>query len=216
MFSPIKPYQTLKLLVSKLSGAIHPHRAPGYANRKLKHKREDGSYSEVTLLKVERRECVNTLALSSRIDAEYQRLASAGPQHKERTPRTAIPLAAATGSALDAYQRHSQDVLQRQQGGKVDLSRVDAMVAVRMRVTGHSQTDIDGALRQLAQTLRDKPEGRDWADYAQRTARYAFGADGDRQAVGLVKYRQQWERLEGREQPQPQWQNEWEGPSLGL
>jgi len=85
-----------------------------------------------------------------------------------------------------------------------------------MRVTGHSQTDIDGALRQLAQTLRDKPEGRDWADYAQRTARYAFGADGDRQAVGLVKYRQQWERLEGREQPQPQWQNEWEGPSLGL
>jgi len=38
-------------------------------------------------------------------------------------------------------QRHSQDVLQRQQGGKVDLSRVDAMVAVRMRITGHSQAE---------------------------------------------------------------------------
>ena len=46
------------------------------------------------------------------------RLASAGPQHKERTPRAAIQLAVATGSALDAYQRHSQDVLQRQHGGK--------------------------------------------------------------------------------------------------
>ncbi len=130
------------------------------------------------LLKAERRECVKTLALSSRIDAEYQRLASAGPQHKERTTRVAIPLAAATGSALDAYQRHSQDVLQCQQGGKVDLSRVDAMVAVRMRVTGHSQADIEAALRQSAPTLREKPEGRDWGDYAHRTACYAFGATG--------------------------------------
>ena len=113
-------------------------------------------------------------------------------------------------------QRHSQDVLQRQQGGKVDLSRVDAMVAVRMRVTGHSQAEIEAALRQLAPTLRDKPEGRDWGDYAQRTARYAFGADGDRQAAGLGKYRQQWERLEGWEHPQQQQRkNERDVPSLG-
>lgn len=98
----------------KLSGAIHPHRAPGYPHRKPKHQNEDGGYPEVTLLKAERRECIKTLALSSRNDAEYQRLASAGPQHKERTPRAAIQLAEATGSALDAYQRHSQDVLQRQ------------------------------------------------------------------------------------------------------
>jgi acyl transferase domain-containing protein len=169
----------------------------------------------VKLLKAKRRECVKTLALSSRIDAEYQRLASEVPQHKERTPRAAIPLAAPTGSALDAYQRHSQDVLQRQQGDKVDLSRVDAMVAVRMRVTGHSQADIEAALRQSAPTLREKSEGRDWDDYAKRTARFAFGAAGDRQAAGLGKYRQQWERLEGREQPQSQWQKEREGPSFG-
>jgi hypothetical protein len=48
----------------------------------------------------------------------------------------------------------------------------------------------------------------------KRTARYAFGADGDRQAADLGKYRQQWERLEGREQPQQQRKNEREGPSL--
>jgi hypothetical protein len=186
----------------KLSGAIHPHRAPGYENRKPKHRREDGSYPEVRLLKAERRECVKTLALSSQIDAEYQRLASEGPQHKEPTPRAAVEVGAATGSStLDAYQRHSHDVLQRQQGGKVDLSRVDSMVAVRMRVTGHSQADIEAALRQSAPALREKPEGRDWNDYAQRTARYAFGAAGDRQAADLFKYRQQWERLEGREPP---------------
>jgi len=191
----------------KLSGAIHPHRAPGYENRKPKHRREDGSYPEVRLLKAEQRECVKTLALSSQIDAEYQRLASEGPQQRERIPRAAVDVAAATGSALDAYQRHSRDVLQRQQGGKVDLSRVDAMVAVRMRVTGHSQADIEAALRQSASTLREKPEGRDWGDYAQRTARYAFGAAGDRQAADLVKYRQQWERLEGREPPREKTRN---------
>jgi hypothetical protein len=199
----------------KLSGSIHPHSAPGYQNRSPKHQREDGSYPDVTLLKAERRECVKTLALSSRIDAEYRRLASQGPQHKERTPRAAIQLASPTGSALDAYRRHSKDVLQRQQGGKVDLSRVDAMVAVRMRVTGHSQADIEAALRQSAPTLREKPEGRDWGDYAKRTARYAFGADGDRQAAGLGKYRQQWEHLEGREQPQQQRKKDREGPSFG-
>ncbi|KJW92248.1 mobilization protein, partial [Enterobacter asburiae] len=69
----------------KLSGAIHPHRAPGYENRKPKHQREDGSYPEVRLLKAERRECVKALALSSQIDAEYQRQAALKAQQPERS-----------------------------------------------------------------------------------------------------------------------------------
>jgi hypothetical protein len=52
---------------------------------------------------------------------------------------------------------------------------------------------------------RQKDEGRNCDDYAQRTARYAYSAAGGRQAEQLAKYRQQWERLEGRE---PQWQQE--------
>jgi hypothetical protein len=52
-----------------------------------------------------------------------------------------------------------------------------------------------------------KDEGRDWNDYAQRTARYAYSAAGDRQAEQLAKYRQQWEKLEGRE-PQRQQERE--------
>ena len=34
---------------TKLSGAIHPHRAPGFENRKPKHRRENGSYPLVFL-----------------------------------------------------------------------------------------------------------------------------------------------------------------------
>lgn len=188
----------------KLSGAIHPHRAPGYENRKPKHQREDGSYPEVRLLKAERRECVKALAMASRIDAEYQRQATLKAQQPERSKaKPALELAAASGSAIDAYQLHYRDVLKRQRGGEVDLSRVDSMIAVRMRVTGHDQAAIEGAIRQCAPAIRQKDEGRDWNDYAQRTARYAYSAAGDRQAADLGKYRQQWEKLEGQE-PQRQ------------
>jgi hypothetical protein len=95
------------------------------------------------------------------------------------------------------------DVLKRQRGGEVDLSRVDAMIAVRMCVTSHDQVAIEGAIRQCAPATRQKDEGRNWDDYAQRTARYAYSAAGDRQAADIGKYRQQWEKLEGRE-PQRQ------------
>lgn len=193
----------------KLSGCIHPHRAPGYENRKPKHQREDGSYPEVRLLKAERRECVKTLALASQIDAEYQRQAAEKAQEatqRARQPvgraKSAQELGGASGGVAEAYQRHYRDVLKRQKGGEVDLSRVDAMIAVRLRVTGHAQADIEGALRQCAPASRPKEEGRDWGDYAQRTARYSYSAAGDRQAAELGKYRQQWEKLEGREQVQ--------------
>lgn len=190
----------------KLSGAIHPHRAPGYENRKPKHRQEDGSYPEVRLLKAEHRECVQTLALSSQIDAEYQRQAGLKKsQQAKRKVRSGPDLpVAAGGSATDVYQRHYRDVLMRLGGGEVDLSRVDSMIAVRMRVTGHDQPTVESTIRQCAPGIRQQDESRDWNDYAQRTARFAFGADGDLQVKELSKYRSTWLRLEGRTPPPPQ------------
>ena len=78
------------------------------------------------------------------------------------------------------------------------------MIAVRLRITGHSQEDIAGALRQCAPAIRETPENRNWDDYAQRTARYAFSYAGDRQTATLEKYREHWIRLEGREPAQVQ------------
>ena len=192
----------------KLSGCVHPHRAPGYENRKPKHLREDGSYPEVRLLKSERRECVKTLALASQIDADYQRQtaqkAKEVPRQPEGKGKPVQTLGGASGDVAEAYQRHYRDILKRQQGGELDLSRVDAMIAVRMRVTGHAQADIEGALRQCAPATRPKEQGRDWGDYAKRTARYAYSAAGDRQVAELGKYRQQWVTLEGRSRaPEP-------------
>ena len=59
----------------KLSDCIQPHRAPGYENLNPKHQGEDGSYPVVRLIEAERRACAKTQALSSQIDAEYQRQA---------------------------------------------------------------------------------------------------------------------------------------------
>ncbi|MBU2820306.1 relaxase/mobilization nuclease domain-containing protein [Acidithiobacillus caldus] len=191
----------------KLSGAIHPHRAPGYENRKPKHRREDGSYPEVRLLKAERRECGKTLALSREIDAGYQRQAAEKAlktpveRFSEPDPGRTAPVAEKT--TTEAYWRHYRDVRKRQRG-MLDLSRVDAMIAVRMRVTGFDQSAIEGAIYQCAPSIREQQESRDWTDYARRTARYAYSAAGDRQAADLGKYRQQWEKLEGRERQQEQ------------
>ncbi|WP_248886492.1 TraI/MobA(P) family conjugative relaxase [Acidithiobacillus acidisediminis] len=196
----------------KLSGAIHPHRAPGFENRKPKHQREDGSYPEVRLLKAERCECAKTLELARQIDADYQRQAQERAQKaleraavgdREVQPDALKIDSRASNEAVMAYQRHYRDVVKRQRGGGLDLSRVDSMIAVRMRVTGFAQSAIEGAIRQCAPGIREKEEGRDWDDYAQRTARYAYSVAGDRQAAELEKYRQQWLKLEGR-QPQQQ------------
>lgn len=184
----------------KLSGSVHPHPAPGYENRKPKHQLECGSYPEVRLLKADGRECKKALALSSQIEAEYQQQAALKAQQPERSnARPALDQATVSGSAIVAYQRHYTDVIKRQRGGKVDLSRVDSMIAVRMRVTGHDQAAIEVAIRQCAPVTRLNNEGRDWNDYAQRTARYAYSAAGEQQANDLGKYREQWEKLEGRD-----------------
>jgi hypothetical protein len=158
------------------------------------------------LLKAERRDCAKALALAHEIDAEYQRQAALKAQEATQRARQPIgrakpaqELGGASPDAVEAFRRHYRDVLKRQRGGEVDMSRVDSMIAVRMRITGHDQATIEDAIRQCAPATRLKDEDRDWNDYARRTARYAYSAAGDRQAADLGKYRQQWERLEGRE-----------------
>jgi hypothetical protein len=111
------------------------------------------------------------------------------------------------GSLADVYRRHYEDVVGRQErrehAGKahVDPSRVDAMIAVRMRVTGHDQAAVQEALRQCSPSVhgRSAGNGRDWNHYAERTAQYAFSPAGTRRFDQLGQYRAQWEKLEGRE-----------------
>lgn len=194
-----------------LSGAIHPHRAPGFENRKPKHQRKDGSYPEVRLLGAKACECEKARKLSIEIFKKlHEQVVKKAEEEKARQLERSramsdlndLNAAKSEISAIQAYQAHYGDVVrllrQRLGVGKLDLSRVDSMIAVRMRVTGYSQSDIESAIRHCAPTTRQNVESHDWNDYAQRTARYAYSFAGERQAERLAKYQQDWARLEGR------------------
>jgi hypothetical protein len=101
-----------------------------------------------------------------------------------------------------AYATHYRDVLLRQGGRAVDPSRVDAMIAVRMQATGHTQQAVEVVLQHCSPLLRQDREERNWEHYAKRTVDYAFGAAGQRQAEELKRYWRQWQKLEGQRELQ--------------
>lgn len=177
-----------------LSGAIHPHRAPGLENRKPKHQREDGSFPEVRLLRAEARECERALRMSRELLAERGAAAK----------RLAVPVAPARpclpGAGVDAaYQIHYQDIAAR--FGHADVSRIDAMIALRLRATGHDREAIVDTVERSAPTIRppEKRESHLWRDYAERTVQYAFGPGGDQQLHTTERHHAHWRRMEGQE-----------------
>ena len=112
-------------------------------------------------------------------------------------------------SATEIYRRHFQDIRGRE-GSALDRSRVDAMIAVRLRITGHSRDDMIATLANGAPTLREGDDERHWPTYAARAVRYAFGPAGDREVERLARYRESWRALESR--PLQRWPSE-PGPS---
>jgi hypothetical protein len=97
------------------------------------------------------------------------------------------------------YRRHFDDVVREQPHSlRQDASRVDAEVAVRMSITGHSRGDIVRAIGEGARSARPN-ELRDWATYAERAARYASSAPGRQLRDHLLHMEQKFLRLEGRD-----------------
>jgi len=174
----------------KLSGCIHPHRAPGFQNRKPKHIRENDSYPQVRLLFAEKRECTKALNLSRQIDREHAQAAEA-----KRTRPPAIKPLSRPGDPVSAYHAHMDNI--RKHLAIDDYSRMDAMIALRMRSNGHSREEVAETIQACAPTIRDNQAGRNWQRYAERTADYAFGVAGDEDLMKNERYREHWQRIEG-------------------
>lgn len=177
----------------KLSGCIHPHRAPGFENRKPKHVMHDGIYPEVNLIRDDGVYCDKTKSVSKEIDLEYSEKAKIEKKEKPTVKKVECQ----PGNAFDAYYLHCEDILSRLHGA-TDLSRLDAMIAVRLRATGHDRLSIQSAIESCAPTIREKNENRNWKDYAARTANYAFGPGGEQQIERLRSYTNMWLKLENR------------------
>ena len=174
----------------KLSGCIHPHRAPGFENRKPKHRREDGGYPQVKLLFAECRECGKTQELGRKIERKYAEAAA----KRKLECQTFQPQISQPGDPTSAYYTHLENI--RNHLSIEDYSRVDAMIALRLRSNGHSREAVAETIRACAPTIRETQKGRNWQRYAERTADYAFGPAGDRDLERNARYRELWRGIE--------------------
>ena len=174
----------------KLSGAIHPHRAPGFANRKPKHRQKDGSYPLSLLRFAVQQICKKALV-------EARKLEQAFMAKMRQKPKTVFaPTVQASPQA--AYFAHYENI--RGHITVEDFSRVDAMIALRMRANGHSPDAVLAAIQACAPQIRTGTEKRrNWPAYAERTMNYAFGYAGDRDLQRNARYLELWQKIESRQ-----------------
>jgi hypothetical protein len=117
---------------------------------------------------------------------------------RQKTP-TPAPPARPADKAISAYAAHRETI--RKEKAAQDLSRIDAMIALRMRSTGHSREAVAEAIRQCASKAHEEKESRDWQRYAERAVAYAFGIAGDVELARSEALRKQWEKAEAPDVP---------------
>lgn len=206
-----------------LSGCIHPHRSPGFQNRKPKHQRPDGTFPTVRIVKSAARQCQKTYDLSQHVRTDLERGAKAKPARAGGG--AGVSLSAERLSAMEdhrtevaqareAYRRHisllckvMKSLPERLSNGQGDFSRLDVMVCQRLLATGHKPENIAPAMAAESFKIRQKFGGNlthHWPDYASRTISYAQGANGKEKLIkqrlkgngSSFRYLNQWLKAE--------------------
>jgi hypothetical protein len=88
------------------------------------------------------------------------------------------------GNMASPYSSY-REIMAKRFPERMDASRLDAAVALRMRLAGYTRAEVANEMYRKARPLR-KEESRDWKEYAHRTVWYAFGAAGD---VDIAEFR---------------------------
>jgi hypothetical protein len=120
-----------------------------------------------------------------------------------------------------------RELIKKQFPEKMDDSRIDAAVALRMRVAGYTPQEAANEMYTKARPLRK--ESRDWKDYVRRTVWYAFGTAGDIDIAAfqptqekILSFHQETEKLEAAKrqeaiQDEPQHEGEQrQRPRMGM
>ena len=192
----------------KLSGAVHGHRLPPFPNCKPNHKREDGSFPTTVLVEAKGGFCEKA---GQELESNHAHLIEAKEKARLEMEDRKSSYQSNTGDANDpsgAYWAHYRDIAAKYRGA-MDYSRVDAMIGIRMRVTGYTPSEVQRTIEQNAPTMRresmtheefiSKYRSRDWNRYAaETTEKYIFGARGAVQYEKALSYRPLYMRLEGR------------------
>jgi Relaxase/Mobilisation nuclease domain/Large polyvalent protein-associated domain 7 len=128
---------------------------------------------------------------------ELQRAIAAGPE-RLGVQRVHQPVRRPVVTSIaEAYRLHFADVAREADAVRTDPSRLDAEVAVRLRLTGHQPDSIERAIREAARAMRPA-EPRDWGEYARRAVDFAFDVPGSRLGRDLEHRREHLLSLEGR------------------
>lgn len=183
----------------KISAAVHPHRIPGTHNNKAKHRRPDGTFPEVKLISARKRICAKALersrSLAKAIEKEIKETEAAKRyaryKPRENDGRSLLP--------YEAYMCHAEDLIAHY-GSISDWSRLDAMIAVRMYVTGYSEAERADAIAQGAKDIRPLPEKgkHHWPSYGARTAKFPETPAGQAEVRKIGHKRNAWLSLERR------------------
>jgi hypothetical protein len=80
------------------------------------------------------------------------------------------------GHLVSPYMTY-RELVQKRVPEKMDESRLDSMIALWMRLTGYTDTEVGNEIYHKARPLHK--ESRDWPDYARKMVSYAFDASGD-------------------------------------
>lgn len=193
------------------------HHAPGFENRRGSGIKTSNSPFEVQLTFAERRTCRRTSERAREIEAELDRQDQ--NEAREKMPagadgRIAVGITTQDGAAVQAYFAHRADVLQRSKQA-MDPSRVDFMIAQRMRITGHARGAVRAAIAAGARKSRPgELPAVNWETYARRATDAVFAPKFDKKRADLAAYEERWRRLEAGG-PKPIRVRSVDAPSIG-
>ena len=120
------------------------------------------------------------------------------PQGLRGPARESCP--AAQPESAGVYFEHLRDLAARPSLVGIDASRIDAMIAVRLRATGHSREEVAEVIELGAAATRPTAMVGDqaWREYGRRAAVFAFGPAGNRQLEATRGYHGDWRALGAR------------------
>lgn len=177
------------------SGAIHPHRAPGFHNRKEKHRR-DGVSPVVRIAEALGGACKK---MGDLLSFHYNAIRAVTSNGRKRITPKVSEYATRDYDLSDVhvaiYRAHRSDI-ERSIRTTPDMSRIDAMVAERLRALDYSRDDIADVIE--AGLLRNptRAEKHQRArSYAEMTADYAEGPEAHSRIQKNARWVSEWKRI---------------------
>ena len=167
------------------------HAMPGSASAKYPH-------HIVKVCSSTDQDCAKSLDSISALDFALSRVAQEVKNRAEvhRHVPIELPHEKSSGPAEMAFVNHHDDICKHAQGRPMDASRIDAQVALRLKMTGHDRNDVQAALIQCSPQHTIEITQRDWALYAKRATDFAWGPAGRRQATLQGPQLEHWKALE--------------------